>query len=85
MHEGVKQPLHHEQLQKTMHTIPPNVYRACESEGVTQMKSACEPVGMTQETHDHNYFRTRSVVNKVHPLSNWFCPSVRLSVCQFVQ
>jgi len=35
--------------------------------GVTQ-KSACEPVGMTQETHDHNYFRTRSVVNKVHPL-----------------
>ena len=50
-----------------MHAIPPNVYRACESVGVTQ-KSACEPVGVTQETHDHNYFRTRSVVNKVHPL-----------------
>ena len=42
-----------------MHTILPNVYRACESVGVTQ-KSACEPVGVTQETHDHiNYFRTR--------------------------
>ena len=26
-------------------------------------KSACEPVGVTQ-THDHNYFRTRSAVNK---------------------
>ena len=50
-----------------MHTTPPNVYRACESVGVTQ-KSACEPVGVTQETHDHNYFHTRSVVNKVHPL-----------------
>ena len=50
-----------------MHTIPPNVDRACESVGVTQ-KSACEPVGVTQETHDHNYFRIRSVVNKVHPL-----------------
>ena len=35
-----------------MHTIPPDVYRACES------------VGVTQETHDHNYFRTRSVVNE---------------------
>ena len=31
-------------------------------------ESACEPVGVTQETHDHNYFRTQSVVNKVHPL-----------------
>ena len=28
-----------------MHAIPPNVYRACESVGVTQ-KSACEPVGV---------------------------------------
>ena len=28
-------------------------------------ESACESVGMTQETHDHNYFRTGSVVNKV--------------------
>ena len=45
----------------------PNVYRACESVSVTK-KSACEPVGVTQETHDHNYFRTRSVVNKVHPV-----------------
>ena len=50
-----------------MHTIQPNVYRACESVGVTQ-KSSCEPFDVTQETHDHNYFRTQSVVNKVHPL-----------------
>ena len=49
-----------------MHAIPPNVYRACESVDVTQ-KSACEPVGVIQEAHDHNYFHTRSVVNKVHP------------------
>ena len=42
-----------------MHTIPPNVYRACESVGVTQ-KSTCKPVGVTQETHDHNYFHTQS-------------------------
>ena len=53
-----------------MHTIPPNVYRACKSVGVTQ-ESACEPVGMTQETRDHNYFRTRSVGNKVHPSRDW--------------
>ena len=32
-------------------------------------KSACEPMGMTQETRDHNYFPTRSVVNKVLPFS----------------
>ena len=38
--------------------------RACESVGMTQ-ESAIEPVGVTQETHDHNYFRTQSVVNKV--------------------
>ena len=25
-------------------------------------------VGMAQEARDHSYFRTRSVVNKVHPL-----------------
>ena len=49
-----------------MHTILPNVYHTWESVGMTQ-KSACEPVGVTQETHDHNYFRTLSVVNKVHP------------------
>ena len=48
------------------HTIPPNVYRACESVGVTQ-KSTCEPVSVTQETHDHNYFRTRSIVNDAPP------------------
>ena len=30
-------------------------------------KGACEPVGVPQETHDHNYFRTRIVVNKMHP------------------
>ena len=70
----------HEQLRKTMHAIPPNVYRACESVGVTQksayepvgvtQKRACEPVGVTQETHDHNYFRTQSAVNKVHPRLN---------------
>jgi len=53
-------------LRKTMHTIPPNVYRTCESVGMTQ-ESACEPMGVTQETRDHNYFRIRSVVNKVHP------------------
>ena len=23
-------------------------------------------------SHDHNYFRTRSVVNKVHPIRNFF-------------
>ena len=50
-----------------MHTIPPNVYHTCESVGVTQ-EGACEPVGMKQETNDHNYFRTQSVVNKVHPI-----------------
>ena len=44
-----------------MHTIPPNVYRAGESVGVTQ-KSACEPVGMTQEIHNHNYFRDQLLV-----------------------
>ena len=32
-------------------------------------ENACESVGVTQETHDHNYFRTRNVVNKVHPKS----------------
>ena len=53
-------------LQKTMHTIPPNVYRTCEWVGMTQ-KSVCEPAVVTQETYDHNYFHTRSVVNKVHP------------------
>ena len=35
-------PLHHEQLQKTMHTIPPNVYRTCESVGVTQKAHASQ-------------------------------------------
>jgi len=54
-----------------MHTILPNVYRACELVGVTQ-ESTCESVGVTQETCDHNYFHTRSVVNKVHPLAQ--CP-----------
>ena len=29
--------------------------------------SACESVGVAQEAHDHSYFRSRSVVNKVHP------------------
>ena len=39
-----------------MHTIPPYMYRAS------------EPVCVTQETHDHNYFRTQSVVKKVDPV-----------------
>ena len=30
-------------------------------------RCACESVGVAQETHDHSYFRTRNVVNKVHP------------------
>ena len=32
---------------------------------------ACEreSVGVVQEARDHSYFRTRSVVNKVHPNS----------------
>ena len=30
----------------------------------------CESVGVAQKTRDYNYFRTRSVVNKVHPLHN---------------
>ena len=29
---------------------------------------ACESVGVAQDEHDHSYFRTRSVVNKVHPM-----------------
>ena len=41
----------------------PHILR--ESVGVTQ-ESACKSVGMTQETRDHNYFRTQNVV-KVHP------------------
>ena len=27
----------------------------------------CKSVGVAQEAHDHSYFRTQSVVNKVHP------------------
>ena len=49
-----------------MHAIPPNVYRACESMGVTQ-KSACEPVGVTQKTRDHHSVLEVPVMNKVHP------------------
>jgi len=60
-------PLHHKQLWKTVHTILPNVYHTCKSVGVTQ-EGPCEPVGVKQETNDHNYFHTRSVVNKVHPI-----------------
>ena len=30
----------------------------------------CESVGVAQEAHDHSYFRTWSVVKKVHPKIN---------------
>jgi len=33
-------------------------------------EGTCEPVGVTQKRHDHNYFCARSVVNKVHPNDN---------------
>ena len=29
-----------------------------------------ESVGVAQEARDHSYFRTRSVVNNVHPIRN---------------
>ena len=63
-----------------MYTIPPNVYRACESVGVTQ-KTTCEPVGVTQETHDHNYFRTRSVVVGMHFIHNTSSTEVTVVTC----
>ena len=32
---------------------------------------ACKSVGMAQETRDHSYFHTQSVMNKVHPKYFW--------------
>ena len=68
--------LHALKLAKGFGLVTPDPFSSHELGGVWARDyllggCVCKLVGVTQEACDHSYLRTRSVVNKVHPIASY--------------